>query len=112
MLPKATKAHLVHSSESLAQLGSAGLLSKVPVFHGVCSTSSHTQTARCNIRMEVKHRACLAKARENYVSCFLLPKATKAHLVHSSESLEWMLSVYSIVDTTLMCVRESSRKLI
>ena len=39
---------------SLAQLGSAGLLSKVPVFHRVCSTYSHTQTARCNIRMEVK----------------------------------------------------------
>ena len=39
---------------SLAQLGSAGLLSKVPVFHRVCSTYSHTQTARSNIRMEVK----------------------------------------------------------
>ena len=97
MLPKATKAHLVHSSESLAQLESAGLLSKVPVFH-----RSHTQTARCNIRMEVKHRARLAKARESDFSCLCCKRPRKAHLVHSSESLAQLGSsgsVYSTDDT-------------
>ena len=62
---------------SLAQLGSAGLLCKVPVFHRVCSTYSHTQTARCNIRMEVKqcrfsryYIDVFAKARKNWFEHF------------------------------------------
>ena len=97
-------AFLQRKTFSLAQLGSAGLLCKVPVFHHVCSTYSQTQTARCNIRMDVDERSLcivdIAFVRAVYPGTHWFAKAK--HVVAKAK----------VQKSTKMCVLENSRKLI
>ena len=100
-------AFLQRKTFSLAQLGSAGLLSKVPVFHHVCSAYSQTQTPRCNIRMEVKEG-----------SMYIVDIAFVRAVVVIYPGTHWFAKAKHVVakakvqKSTLMCVRENSRKLI